>query len=458
MRTSVIARHNLSQVTLIFLVISIFVFVAGAVYVAVGILPGKSLFMLLGLIVIMTILTATLTWQPKVALPLLIVSVFFSPDIIVAHVGRKINLRVEDAIIVALILGLIIRYAAARERLSIRTPLDKPIMAYCLVALVSTLLSIYLGNQSIPVGVSFFVKWIEYFVLFYLLRYCLEGKKEIKIAIYIVFLCIFIHSVYNGYMRLTEPEIMTQRAYTLIPQEEDRSTEYAAVINLMLPIVLAIAIETQSFQYIIAAGIISPLAIFTLLDTLHRTSFIGTAVALLFLVLYRYRILLPLLAGIIFYVSTHLPARIMYSINFLWWEISKYPFPGGSLPARVEGLKEAIGNFTYRPLLGRGLGTYGLSSRVSHNQYALFLMETGLLGLAFFLWFIFSAIKLALQGIKVTTDSLHRAFYVGYLAGLIGWLVAVLSAPNFSCIRTMESFMIMTSILVACTTVDEVNA
>jgi hypothetical protein len=168
MRTSVIERYNINQSILIFLVISTFVFVAGTVYIGVNILPVKSFPWLAGLLAGMIILTAIFVWQPKVAMLLLIVSVSWSPDIVITQIpGRRVNLKPEDALIVAAMLGLLIRYAAGREKISIRTPLDIPILIYCATGLLSTLIGAYLGNVSVITGFFFFAKRVEYFVLFY---------------------------------------------------------------------------------------------------------------------------------------------------------------------------------------------------------------------------------------------------------------------------------------------------
>ena len=462
MRTSVIARQNISSAILIFLVIITFVFVAGTLYVMVDVLPGKSVPLLSVLVAGMIILTPMLAWQPKVAMPLLIISVFFSPDIVVAQIpGRPVNLRIEDGIIVAALLGLLIRYAAGREKIAIRTPLDKPILAYCAVGFASTLIGAYLGNVSAIRGLFFIGKRVEYFILFYLLYNCLEGKKEIKTAIYLAFICIFFVSIYNVYMRSTaQIDIEQWRGYG--PPGVEEIADYGDIITLIFPIMLAVAIETRSVLYIILAAISGGPMVFTLLDSLVRHAYVGGAVSLLFLGIYRYRILLPILAGATIYTAARLPERIIQRIDFLWLEVSQYLstgsfHPGGSFVCRVSGAEEALSNFLYRPLIGRGLGSYSMASAVSHTQYSQVILETGLLGLSSFLWLIFSAIKYAFRCIKVTDERLYRGFCIGYIAGLIGWLVANTATIAFSAIRTMECFIIMTAILMACLKEDTVD-
>jgi hypothetical protein len=431
-------------------VISTFVFVAGTVYIGVNILPVKSFPWLAGLLAGMIILTAIFVWQPKVAMLLLIVSVSWSPDIVITQIpGRRVNLKPEDALIVAAMLGLLIRYAAGREKISIRTPLDIPILIYCATGLLSTLIGAYLGNVSVITGFFFFAKRVEYFVLFYLMYHYLEGENEIKAAFSLIVICTIVYSFYNVYMYATLKGEGGGRNFGM-PGTEEQAWFVADVIILILPILLAVAVETRSPWYIALLVIGSYPMVSTLLDTLVRHAYLGGVAALLFIVIYRYRFLLPLLAGATFYASTRLPKRVFDRINFLWLEFIQYPYPGGSLPLRVRAIKEGITGFVYSPLIGRGMGTYEMNSPISHNQFVQILLETGLLGLISFLWILFSSAILAFRGIINTNERLHRGIYIGYIAGLIGWLVSASGAPPFSAIKTMETFIIVLAIVMAC--------
>jgi hypothetical protein len=458
MRTSVIATQNINQAILIFLVISTFIFVAGAVYVGVNILPVKSFPWVAGLLAGMIILTAIFVWQPKVAMLLLILSVCYSPDIVIAQIpGRRLNLKPEDFIIVVAMLGLLIRYAAGREKISIQTPLDIPILIYCAVGLLSTLIGAYLGNVSVITGFFFYAKRVEYFVLFYLMYHYLEGKREIKVAINLLLILVISVSIYNVYMYAAGKVPEGARNFGP-PGSQEQAFFTADIIILILPIILAVAFETRSRWYIVLAVICSYPMVSTLLDTLVRHAYLGGVAMLLFLAVYRYRFLLPMLAGVTFYASTRLPERVIWRIQFLWKEITQYPYPGGSLPVRTLGVKVAINEFAYSPLVGKGLGSYAMNAPVSHNQFTQVLIETGLLGLISFLWILFSSAMLAFRGIKNTIERLHRGIYIGYIAGLIGWLFSASGAPPFSAIRTMETFIIVMAIVMACVREDSANA
>ena len=449
MKPSAIEGYDTNRGVLLILVAGGFAVMAGAAYVVFDVLPPRSLSLLSRLLLAMIALTVVLVWQPKLAVPLIVVSVFFSPDIVLAQIpGRSINLRVEDGILVAALLALVIRHVAGRKALSfVPTPLDRPILVYCAVGLISTLVGMSLGTVSPLRGFFFFAKRVEYFLMFYLLCFCLEEEREIKLAIYLILICALGISVHGVYMRMTS--VGTQwRGFSPLGGST-RITEYAEILVLIIPIVIALPFEKRSFGYILAAPFAVFFMTYFLVDTLRRTAMIGVAVAVLFVAVHKYRTLIPFLAGAVIYFSVRLPENMAERINFLWLEITQYPYPGGSLPIRVAGVKTAVAKWLYKPLLGSGLGTYKLGSAVAHNQYSHILLETGVLGLGAFLWFIASIARLCWEGMNNAMDSLYRSLCIGFLAGILGWLVMNLGTISFTSIRTMNCFMIMTAILVA---------
>ncbi|HGE72004.1 TPA: hypothetical protein ENX78_14290 [Candidatus Poribacteria bacterium] len=398
-------------------------------------------------------MTIILVSQPKIAGPIIVISVFFSPDIVVAQIpGRDVNLRIEDAIIVSALLGSFIRHIINKEQIFERTPLDIPILIYCAAGFISTLLGVISGRVTLLTGVFFFGKRVEYFILFYLLYRCLEGEKELKFTLYLAFICAIGVSVYGIYMRMTGGQEQW-RAYSPLGGDT-RVTEYAEMLVLIVPVMIAIAFEKRSFKYILPLPVVLFFMIFFLADTLRRVAMVGIAVAILFLAIYKYLALLPLMAIFAIYFRIKLPENIVERINFLWLEVSQFVstgtfVQGGSLAERVTGVKEAVANWVYHPFIGRGLGSYLLSSNVAHDQYALMVTETGILGLGAFFWLLFSIVKLCWNGTKNRDNSLYRGLSIGFLAGILGWLIMNLGAISFTSIRTMNCFIIVTAIFVA---------
>ncbi|MBD3182769.1 hypothetical protein GF312_10790 [Candidatus Poribacteria bacterium] len=446
-----IATQN-SERLMSYLFIFLFLILALVYYQFLGRLPTYAFPSLLKLIIGLVTLTVIFTYDIRL-IPLLIpISIIFSPNVDVGNIsGRSVNLRIEDIVILSGLFSLFLRRImfGSLEILSIRTPLDKPILAFILVSLVSTSVGALLGNISVARYFFFFAKRVEYFVLFYLIYFCINSEKQNKYAIIILILCGVGISVYSFYNRSNLETVSYSSYAQLVPFVKRGISDYGPTFNLILPILISTAITMKSPIYTAFAAFASIPVVIALMDTMQRVSYIGTMVSLLFLAIYKYRSLIILFILGIYYSIGRLSQNFIQRASFLWEEIIHYPHPYGSLPYRVAGVMEAFRNILYRPLIGKGLGTYSLGAAVSHNQYAQLLLETGILGLGTFLWFIFNALKTGFHMGKVTSNKLYRGFCYGYIAGVIGWLVACLGTINFTSIRSMEVFIVATAIVIS---------
>src|SRR3989442_14386275 len=71
-------------------------------------------------------------------------------------------------------------------------------------------------------------------------------------------------------------------------------------------------------------------------------------------------------------------------------------------------------------------------------QYERTLVETGIVGLAVFLWLAWSALKSSLAAFRALRDPEERGLALGFLAGTIGLLVHAVGANTFIIVRIME--------------------
>jgi len=110
-------------------------------------------------------------------------------------------------------------------------------------------------------------------------------------------------------------------------------------------------------------------------------------------------------------------------------------------------------------VLGVGLGCYRLNSlpyarqvydpsmniplyqlaQISHNSFLLLSCETGFPGTVFFLFFIFSTLKMGRRALQIKS-SLINNISLGLMTGLLGFMVSILSGPNI-----MNHQLIMTT-------------
>ena len=106
-----------------------------------------------------------------------------------------------------------------------------------------------------------------------------------------------------------------------------------------------------------------------------------------------------------------------------------------SLITRLEAWRIVLEIVKVNPILGLGPANYhwytplfpilGWSVQFnSHSQYVDLIAQTGLLGLAFFLWFFWAVGKLGWRLREQVPIGFARAFVYGSLGGLAGTLVA----------------------------------
>jgi O-antigen ligase len=102
-----------------------------------------------------------------------------------------------------------------------------------------------------------------------------------------------------------------------------------------------------------------------------------------------------------------------------------------SVLTRIEAWKILWEIIKVSPLLGVGMANYYwyttmfkiLGYRVSfnsHNNYIDIAAQTGLIGLAVFIWFLWESLRLGLQTLKLVPEGFPKAYLIGVLGGLAG--------------------------------------
>lgn len=106
-----------------------------------------------------------------------------------------------------------------------------------------------------------------------------------------------------------------------------------------------------------------------------------------------------------------------------------------SLTTRIAAWRIVSEIIRINPVLGLGPANYywytplfpilGYSVRFSsHNNYVDIVAQTGLLGLSFFLWFVFTVAVVGFKLVKSLPAGFERAYVIGVLGGLTGTLAA----------------------------------
>lgn len=435
------------------------VFILVLIHVVVAILAGFLLtkyspsVLLLGVAALIIFLVSfiNIEW----GLYILIFSMLLSPEIIAGEtgggsLGRGVTLRLEDFLLVVIGLSWLARNAVDKELgLFLKTPLNKAIFYYILACVLSTGFGIMAGRVELKTGFMFVLKYIEYFLVFFMMVNHVKNTDQIKRFLICLFITCLIASLIGasqipGGGRVSAPfegEI----------GEPNTFGGYLLFMGCVAAGLLAKAdnLRTKQTMVIVLICIIPPF-----LFTQSRSSYLAAVPALLVLgfMTERRLIILGLLAISLMVSPLFLPKAVKDRIMYTFTQpeeqgqilIGKLRIDT-STSARLTSWKEALSDWPKQPLLGYGVTGYSFVDA----QFPRILVETGILGLIAFLYLLYSIARLTLQNLKVVKTPFYQGLGIGFLAGFVGLIVHAIGANTFIIVRIMEPFWFFVGIVCA---------
>ncbi len=411
--------------------------------------PSTILLGVLALI-IFTVSFINIEW----GLYILIFSMLLSPELMVSDtartsLGRGVTLRLEDFLLVVIGLSWFARNAVKKELgLFLKTPLDKAILIYVLACVLSTGLGIMTGRVEIKTGALYVLKYVEYFIVFFMMVNHVRSTEQIKRFVFCLFLTCFIASVIGiiqipGGGRVSAP-------FEGEVGEPNTFGGYLLFIGMVAAGVLA-KTENPKTKQILVVLILCIIPSF--LFTKSRSSYLALVPAIMVLgFMADRRIIIVGILIISFMVSplflpTAVKNRIMYTFT--------QPEEQGqikigdirldtSTSARLKSWKDAFMDWPKHPLLGYGITGY----QFIDAQFPRVLVETGLLGFIAFVYLLFSIFKLTLVNLTKLKTPYFKGLGIGFLAGFVGLMVHAIGANTFIIVRIMEPFWFFAGIIV----------
>ncbi len=382
------------------------------------------------------------------ALFLLIFSMLLSPELGAGTAGgRDITIRIED-ILLAVITFAWLGRIAINNKLGVfaKTPLNKPIAFYTLICVLSTSIGIITGRVNALKGTFFVLKYIEYFLLYFMVVNIINSRKQIKMYLTALFITCFLVSIYGM------SQIGTGRVSAPFEGAGEPNTLGGYMVFIMaLALGLLVYTKSKRVKYSLLALIASIMPPF--LFTLSRSSY--TALFPMYLSVIRFgraknklifAFIVVILLGF-FFVPKEVTKRVGYTFKAqrqVQVKIGKVTL-GPSTSARIISWKTGLQDWKKHPILGCGTTGYAFID----GQYIRTLIESGILGLIGLMWIITAAIKNALKNLKQQSDPLYKGLCLGFLAGLVGLTVHALTANTFIIIRIMEPFWFAAGMVMA---------
>jgi O-antigen ligase len=390
----------------------------------------------------------------ELGLYILIFSMLLSPEILVgqtegAALGRGVTLRLEDFLLVVIGFGWFAKNAVYKELgLFLKTPLNKPILFYLLACIISTGLGVMAGRTTPKTGFFFVLKYFEYVIVFFMMINHVENLEQVNRFLLCLFITCFVVSIICMLQipaggRVTAPfEGETGEPNTL--------GGYLVFMGAIAAGFLAKTenLRTKQLLIVVLVAVIPPF-----IFTLSRSSYLAFIPAFLALgLMVEKRLIFVGLILISLALSPFfLPAEVKNRISFTF---TQREHPGQhvtvgnvrldtSTSARLRGWKDALNAWTKQPVLGYGVTGW----RFIDAQFPRVLVETGVIGLAAFIFLLYSIFKLTLTNLKELKTPYLQGLTIGFLAGYTGLLFHAIGANTFIIVRIMEPFWFFAGII-----------
>jgi O-antigen ligase len=384
---------------------------------------------------------------------ILIFSMLLSPEINIGYttgatLQRGVTLRFEDFLLVLIGFSWFARTAVKKELgLFLRTPLNKAILFYVLVCLISTGLGIMADRVGPKTGALFVLKYIEYFIVYFMVVNCVRDTDQVRRLLICLFLTCCIISIYGilqipGEGRVSAP----------FEGEGGEPNTFGGYLVFMGAIAGGLFVRTENAKLKSLLPVLMLMIILPLLFTRSRSSYIAVIPAFFTLgLLLRHRvIILGLMAAALLLSPIFLPSAVKDRILFTFTQeessgqvqIGKVRLDT-STSARIISLKTLLQDYPNHPVLGYGITGY----QFIDAQYPKVLIETGIIGLIAFLYLLYSILKMAIAHMKAAKTPLFKGLTVGFLAGFIGLLFHAAGANTFIIVRIMEPFWFFAGII-----------
>lgn len=343
----------------------------------------------------------------------------------------------EIAITLAIIMW-ILRKVVNKDYRIVKTGLNLPLLLLVITAAISIFNSDFMG-LSVR---AFFTKMLKFVALYFVIVENIDSKSKLKDLFIVAFLSMSI-IMFDGFVQyfsgldfLHLPPYPSYKArlasdcggfFRGFPTASfPFPNDFAAWMLLaLLPLVCVTIFDLRRKDVRFFTGLIS-LGLFGLFFlTKTRSAWLGMGLSTLYIAISRGKMWL-----IVFLI-------LIVALPFaLKMEMAQYIFSFGSIGDRMGMWDTAWSIFKNHPATGSGLNTFFVNFKryrndefrdrkgsYAHNCYLQMACDTGLAGLAAFLWLVCSYFLSVKKGLKIIEDKFHYSILWGMSIGVFAFLI-----------------------------------
>ncbi|MCZ6636521.1 MAG: O-antigen ligase family protein [bacterium] len=370
--------------------------------------------------------------------------------------GSGLTVRLDDFLLLVIGFSQLTKAAMYQEvGLFSYTPLNRYISIYMIICVISTGVGVLFERVNPLTGFFFVLKYFEYFIVYFMIINNLENKKQAKgylIAILITatIVCLVAIAQIPAGGRVAAP-------FEGESGEPNTLGGYLLLITSVVGGLLLYRGAVTKFSHRVLLYLLMLLMFIPILFTLSRATWLAAVpVFLAFWILSDKKIIMTGIVLVGFLVAPWLmPDAVTERISYTTekqeskWARAQQESLGGmtfdtSSSARIRSWLNALEAIPAHPFLGWGVTGW----RFIDAQYFKIAVETGLIGLAAFLMFLWKLIRLTWDGYKNTKDPLFRGVSLGFLVGVIAMIFHATMTNTFIIVRIMEPFCILAGIVI----------
>jgi len=395
----------------------------------------------------------------------LIFSMLLSPEIGTRSTqGSGVTIRIDDIFLVIIVFTWLAKMAINKDLgLFRKTPLNKPIAYYVFICFFTTGIGMFFGHVKPLNGLFFVLKYIEYFLVYFMVVNQIHSKKQFDnfttamLVTFVIVTIIAIAQIPSG-KRLSAPfegdagEPNTLGGYLI----------FIIAINLSLVLTPGVLSNPKIRRNLL---LITAVAIFPFLLTNSRGSWAAAIpVVIGYIILSKRRwVIIGYMAVLSMLAPFIIPKAVIDRARYTFQEQQGYARTlqeevGGitldtSASERVRSWKDAWGAIKKNPLFGYGITGW----RFLDAQYMRVLVESGFIGLGFFIYLLYAILHETWKASKNAKIPFFKYFAQGFFIATIAMIVHGIGANTFIIIRIMEPFWLVSGLVMSIPGIEEIE-
>lgn len=382
----------------------------------------------------------------RIGFALVIFAFLLSPEINLPFTKfRDFTIRTEDTLLIVLVLAWLGRLAMGLQRhFIINTPLNIPILLIVVWNIICSWRAISAGMVDARFCILTNLKYIEYYLIFFLVVNNLNNLKEVKFLFSLLLVVALIVGIY-AIFQIPKTEIFTENRLTAPFEGQPEPTTLGAYLAIFFVIALSNFIYAKPSFIKKLSTLLIILLPFPIMFTFSRSTYLAVIVSILFLsIISKRKWLIFLIITFIILSPFILPKPVIDRVLYNFSDPRYFGFLDPSAAERILVYDKAwdyIKNYT---IFGGGVTVGG---GILDNHYSRVIIETGLIGFVLFIWLMFRLIKTGILLFKKTQEGWIKGLAIGFVIIVFGLLVHCLGSISFYIVRIAEPFWALAALV-----------